>query len=114
MQRLKLIHKEGEFMNGLMETLIGMDKMTDQVIATDFLISAKSGVQNYAVAITETTSPEIRIVLKKQLQDAIKTHEKISNYMMNKGYYHAYDMEEQYKVDMKTTDTTLNLSEKFI
>lgn len=43
-------------MNGLIETLTGMDKMTDQVIATDFLISAKSGVQNYAVAITETTS----------------------------------------------------------
>lgn len=101
-------------MNGLIESLTGMSKMTDQVIATDFLISAKSGVQNYAVAITETTSPEVRVILKKQLQDAIATHEKISNYMMKKGYYNAYDMQEQYKVDMKTTDTALNLTEKFI
>ena len=101
-------------MNGLIESLTGMSKMTDQVIATDFLISAKSGVQNYAVAITETTSPEVRVILKKQLQDAIATHEKISNYMMKKGYYNAYDMQEQYKLDMKTTDTALNLTEKFI
>lgn len=101
-------------MNGLIETLTGMDKMTDQVIATDFLISAKSGVQNYAVAITETTSPEVRVILKKQLNDAISTHEKISNYMMEKGYYNAYDMEEQYKVDIETTDTALKLSGKFL
>nr|WP_241428558.1 spore coat protein [Clostridium saccharobutylicum] len=90
-----------------------MDKMTDQVIATDFLISAKSGVQNYAVAITETTSPEVRLVLRKQLEDAIVTHDKISNYMMEKGYYHAYNMQEQLKVDINTTDVALNLVKKF-
>ncbi|EKQ57900.1 MULTISPECIES: spore coat protein [unclassified Clostridium] len=101
-------------MNGLIESLIGMNKMTDQVIATDFLISAKSGVQNYAVAITETTSPEVRLVLKKQLQDAIATHEKIFNYMMKNGYYNAYDLEAQYKVDMKTTDTTLDLTKNIM
>lgn len=97
-------------MNGLVESVIGMGKMTNQVIATDFLISAKSGVQNYAVAITEATSPEVRLALKRQLKDAIATHEKISNYMMKNGYYNAYDMEEQYEVDMKTTDTTLSLT----
>ncbi|NRY62495.1 spore coat protein [Clostridium beijerinckii] len=97
-------------MNGLIESLTGMSKMTDQVIATDFLISAKSGVQNYAVAITESISLEVRAVLKKQLQDAIQTHEKISNYMVEKGYYNSYDLGEQYKVDMETTDTTLSLT----
>lgn len=97
-------------MNGLIENLTGMSKMTDQVIATDFLISAKSGVQNYAVAITESISLEVRAILKKQLQDAIQTHEKISNYMTEKGYYNAYDLGEQYKVDMETTDTTLGLT----
>lgn len=97
-------------MNALIESLTGMNKMTDQVIATDFLISAKSGVQNYAIAITETTSPEIRAALKKQLKDAIITHEKISNYMMKNGYYHAYDLQEQFKLDMETTDTALNLT----
>lgn len=97
-------------MNSIIEKLTGMDKLSDQVIATDFLISAKSGLQNYAVAITEATSPDVRAVLRKQLNDAIMTHEIITNYMMKKGYYHAYNLDEQFKVDMQTTDTTLNLA----
>lgn len=101
-------------MNGLIEGLTGMNKMTDQVIATDFLISAKSAVQNYAVAITEATSPEVKIILKKQLKDAIVTHKKILDYMIKQGYYNPYNMQEQYKVDMKTTDTALNLVESFM
>ena len=97
-------------MNGIVEMLTGMDKLSDQVIATDFLIAAKSGVQNYAIALTETTSPQIRATLKKQLNDAINTHETISTYMVKKGYYHAYDLQEQYKVDMQMADTALNLT----
>lgn len=97
-------------MNGLVEMLTGMDKLSDQVIATDFLIAAKSGVQNYSIALTEVTSPEIRSTLKKQLNDAINTHETISNYMMKKGYYYAYDLQEQFKVDMQMANTALNLT----
>lgn len=97
-------------MNTLIESLTGMDKLSDQVIATDFLISAKSGVRNYSIALTETTSPDVRAALRKQLNDAIATHETISNYMMKTGYYHAYNLQEQFKVDMQTTDTALNLT----
>lgn len=97
-------------MNTLVKNVIGMGNMSDQVIATDFLLAAKSGVQNYAIAITETTSPHVRAILRGQLNDAIATHETISNYMMKNGYYYAYDMREQYKLDMKTTDTTLSLT----
>jgi similar to spore coat protein len=96
-------------MNALIENLTGMSKMSDQVIATDLLIAAKSGVQNYAIALTETTSPEVRKVLRNQLNDAITIQETIANYMVKKGYYHAYDLQEQYKVDMKTTDVALKL-----
>jgi similar to spore coat protein len=98
-------------MNALIEKLTGMNKMSDQVIATDFLVSAKSGVQNYAVAITETTSPQLRATLINQLNDMITTHEAIADYMMSKGYYHAYNLQDQYQVDMKVTDTALKLSE---
>lgn len=98
-------------MNAVIEALTGMNKMSDQVIATDFLISAKSGVRNYAIALTETTSPEVREVIKRQLKAAIKTHETISDYMMKNGFYHAYNLQEQFKVDMKTTDTALKLKE---
>lgn len=97
-------------MNALIEKLTGMDKLSDQVIATDLLMSAKSAVRNYSIALTETTSQEVRAVLRKQLGDAITAHEAISNYMMKKGYYNAYDLQEQYKVDMETTETALNLT----
>lgn len=97
-------------MNSIIESLTGMNKLSDQVIATDLLISAKSAVRNYSIALTETTSQEIRTVLRKQLGDAIVAYETISNYMMEKGYYNAYDLQEQYKIDMKTTETALNLT----
>lgn len=98
-------------MISIIEKLTGADKLSDQVIATDFLLSSKSGIQEYAVAITETTSPELRVTLINQLNDMINTHEVISDYMMSMGYYNAYNMEEQYKEDMKVTDTALNLKE---
>ena len=98
-------------MNSIIEKLTGTDKLSDQVIATDFLLSSKSVIQEYAVAITETMSPQLRATLINQLNDMINTHEVISDYMMSKGYYHAYNLEEQYKVDMKVTDTALNLKE---
>jgi similar to spore coat protein len=97
-------------MNAIIEALTGMDKMSDQVIATDFLISAKSGIRNYAMALTETGSPQLREIYKRQLDYTIATHEAITNYMIKNGYYHAYDIQEQFKVDLKTADTALNLT----
>lgn len=98
-------------MNSIIESLTGMDKMSDQVIATDFLISAKNGVINYTMALTETATPEIRATLRKQLNEAIATHEVIANYMMKNGYYHAYNPQEQFKVDIQTTDMALSLTQ---
>ncbi|MBL4933657.1 spore coat protein [Clostridium paridis] len=97
-------------MNGIIESITGMDKLTDQVIATDFLVAAKSAVRNYSIALTETTSPEVRQTLRNQLNHAIATHEKIFRYMEKKGYYNAHDLKEQFKVDMKTTETALSLA----
>ncbi|WP_066620502.1 spore coat protein [Clostridium magnum] len=96
-------------MNAILEGITGMDKMNDQVIATDFLIAAKSGIKNYAAALSETASPEVRNTLTRQLNDAISMHERITNYMMDNGYYHAYNPQEQFKVDMKATDMALSL-----
>lgn len=73
-------------MNEFIQNMTGMGAMTEQVIATDFLISAKTGVKNIATAITETSSPEVRETLKQYLNDAIDTHEQITNYMISKGF----------------------------
>ncbi len=50
-------------MNSIIENMTGMNGMTDQVIASDLLIAAKSGIKNYALALTESTSSEVRNVL---------------------------------------------------
>lgn len=96
-------------MNTIVENLTGMNVLTDQVIATDFLIAAKSGVRNYALAITETASPHVRTVLKNQLEQAIATHEQITNLMLNRGWYKAYDVNEQIQLDVQNADAALNL-----
>ena len=97
-------------MNQILKNLVGMGRMTDQVIATDFLISAKEGVRNLAVALTETATPELRAVLREQLRTAIETHKNISNYMIDKGYYHPGELNEQLQVDFEAAQTAINLA----
>ncbi len=96
-------------MNDLFKSVAGMGGMTDQVIATDFLISAKSGVRNTAFALTEAATPELRSALREQLMSAVSTHERISKYMMDKGYYHPYNLEEQAEVDLAVAQTSQKL-----
>jgi similar to spore coat protein len=95
-------------MNTIVENLTGMDKLTDQVLASDFLISAKTGVKSYAIALTESSTPEVRETLQHQLQEAITLHGKITDYMINKGWYHPYNPMEQINLDMKYSNTALN------
>ncbi|ASB89456.1 spore coat protein [Bacillus sonorensis] len=96
-------------MNEFIQNMTGMGAMTEQVIATDFLITAKTGVKNIATAITETTSPEVRDTLKQYLNDAIETHEQITNYMISKGYYHPENISAQINTDMKASETAKDL-----
>ncbi|MDS1030585.1 spore coat protein [Bacillota bacterium LX-D] len=98
-------------MANIIQNLAGIGDLTEQVIATDFLISAKAGVRNYAAALSETATPEVREVLRRQLNAAIETHEKITNYMIDKGYYHVLNPQEQIQVDMKAADTVLNIQQ---
>lgn len=96
-------------MNTLVENLTGMSAMTDQVIAYDFLLAAKSGVKTIAGALAETATPEVRTVLKKQLDEAIATHEQITNFMVSKGWYQAYNVQEQINLDLAAGQTALKL-----
>ncbi|WP_394223728.1 spore coat protein [Priestia aryabhattai] len=94
-----------------MATKSALNKTLDDLaIATDLLLSAKNGVRTYAVALTETATPEVRKVLKKQLDEAIDLHEKIAQYMIENEMYHAYDIEEQVNHDLKKADKALDLA----
>jgi similar to spore coat protein len=96
-------------MNPILEHLTGLNALKDQVIAMDFLISAKSGVRNYAMAVTEAATPEIKATLIKHLDEAITTHEQISNYMTEKGWYHPFNVQEQLEFDLKNIETVLKI-----
>ena len=88
-------------------TMTGTNVLNDQIIATELLFSAKSAVKNYAYAITEAATPEVRSTLREHLNDAIQIHEQISRYMIDKGYYHPTNVEEQLRVDMQAAQQVL-------
>ncbi|MCO1603720.1 spore coat protein [Desulfosporosinus nitroreducens] len=94
---------------GFFQDMIGMGDMTEQVIATDLLLASKSGVINYAMTISEAVTPEVRDVLRRHLDVAIETHEKVAAYMMKNGYYHVTNPQEQIRVDMQASDTVLDI-----
>lgn len=92
-------------MNPILEYMTGMNKLTDDVIAMDFLVTAKSGVRNLAMAVTECVTPEIKAILERQLDQAIETHEKITKYAIDKGLYHPFSAQEQFDVDLQQIQT---------
>ncbi|TYP76387.1 spore coat protein [Paenibacillus methanolicus] len=94
-------------MNTIVEHLTGMSTLTDQVVATNFLINAKSGVRNYAMAVTEAGTPEVKAVLTKHLEEAIDTHERIMAYMIERGWYHPWNTADQIRLDLMNIDTAL-------
>ncbi|MUG43540.1 spore coat protein [Paenibacillus woosongensis] len=96
-------------MHPILEYITGMNKLTDEVIAMDLLINAKSGVRNYAMAVTECITPEIKTVLTKQLEEAIDTHEMILAYMIERGLYHPYNVNEQIQLDLQNIQTAMNI-----
>lgn len=84
----------------------------DLVIATDLLVTAKAGVRNLAVAITETATPSVKKVLRRELDNAIDTHDKIAQYMIKNEMYHAYDIDEQVNHDLEKAKMAVKMAKK--
>lgn len=78
---------------------LNMPEMADMTFAVDFLMRAKEGVRNTAAALTETVSPDVRVLLRKQLKQAIALHQEISDLMIRKKWFHPYELQEQYQLD---------------
>ncbi|MDQ1911759.1 spore coat protein [Paenibacillus sp. GD4] len=96
-------------MNTIVEAVLGVNKLTDQVIAMDYLISVKNATINYAMAITESATPEVREALHRQLHETIAAHESIISYLMSRGVYHPYSAQEQINVDLQNIKTALSI-----
>ena len=88
----------------------GMPKLVDATMSRGFLLNAKSGVRNCAIALTEAATPDVRIFLQKQLEDAINMHEEISNLMINKGWLHPINLDKQFQMDMESSETAVQIA----
>ncbi|MDQ8057600.1 spore coat protein [Bacillus velezensis] len=82
-------------------------ELADMTFAMDFLIRAKESVRNTAVALTETASPDVRALLRKQLMQGIAMHQEITDLMVSKKWFHPHDLSEQYKLDQLSAKNTL-------
>ncbi|WP_077617620.1 spore coat protein [Bacillus sinesaloumensis] len=77
--------------------------------AGDLLAFAKTSVRNYAIAITETATPQLRNVFSKHLQKAIECHARVFNYMYKHGYYPSYDFEKLLANDVTLARKALSM-----
>lgn len=79
------------------------------VEAATLLGFLKTAVRNYAIAITETATPQLRETFQKQLLGAIALHAKVFHYMHQRGYYPSYNLEQLLANDVKMANNALNL-----
>ena len=75
----------------------------------DLLGFAKTSVRSYAIAITETATPQLRNVLVKQLNAAIQLHGQVYRYMYQHGYYPSYNLSELLKNDVRNANRALSM-----
>ena len=97
-------------MNKLVKKITGTSSMSNQIIATDMLLGIKISINNYAIALTESTSTEIRSILRRHLNDEIAQHEALTKYMIENEYYQPFNFDEQVKIDLENSEIALNLT----
>lgn len=88
---------------------LNMPEMADMTFAMDFLIRAKEGVRNTAVALTEAVSSDVRALLRTQLHQGIALHQEITDLMTRKKWFHPYELEKQYQLDRLSADNTVEI-----
>ncbi|EOR21748.1 spore coat protein [Cytobacillus oceanisediminis] len=86
---------------------LNMPEIADMTFAMDFLVRAKESVRNIATVLTETASPELRVLLRKQLKQAISMHQEITELMIEKKWFHPHDLSEQYQLDQLSAKNTI-------
>ncbi len=88
----------------------GMPKLVDATMSTAFLLNTKNAVRNCAIALTEAVSPEVRTVLRNELNSALRMHEAITNIMIKKGWFHPVNLEKQFQMDLESSTTAIQIA----
>lgn len=68
---------------------------------------AKTAVRNYAIAITETATPQLRETFQKHLNNAITLHGKVFAFMYERGLYPSYQLEQLLAMDVSIANKAL-------
>jgi similar to spore coat protein len=92
------------------ENFAGMDALVDPSVALDLLLTAKNGVRNCAYALSEIATPDVRQTVHGLLEEAIAFHGQVSQLMISKGWLHAYNVTEQFPLDMISADMTVKVA----
>lgn len=75
-----------------LDLIIGNDsKLSSEDIAKDMIKDSKFSVTSLAGASAEAVNPELRQMLIQQLDKASQEHFQLTDILLNKGWYHAYD-----------------------
>jgi spore coat protein F len=69
----------------------------------------KSATRNYAAVITETATPSLREMFQRHLLTAIKMHTKVFNFMLERNYYPAYDLDRLLASDLRNAKAALSM-----
>lgn len=86
-----------------------MPLLEDGFYAGNLLAAAKISVRNYSIAITETATPELREVLLKHLNAAVRWHEQVYNYMARHGLYPSYDLGKMLRGDVFRAQNAISM-----
>jgi spore coat protein F len=70
---------------------------------------AKTAIRNYALAITETATPQLRETFQRHLFNAIGLHARVFGFMYERGYYPAYDLQQLLNNDVRNARIALML-----
>lgn len=86
-----------------------MPDVLNKFAAGSLLGTTKNAIRNTSIAITETSTPYVREVLTKQLNQDIKAHARIFNYMLSKGLYPSYNIDKVIQNDIKNANQVLKM-----
>lgn len=93
---------------GTRNSLAGVDMTA--FYAGQLLGFAKTAVRSYAIAITETATPQLRATLQKQLNNLIVLHGRVFYFMLESGLYPAYDLPKLLSNDVATAKKAISLT----
>ncbi|AQR97751.1 MULTISPECIES: spore coat protein [Clostridium] len=96
-----------------LDNLFGNDNaaLTEKDIAQDMLKDSKFAVTSLASAAAEAINPELRDMLRTQLDKAVSDHFELSDMIVDRGWYPAKDepieqLRNEYEISQKLSENS--------